>query len=111
MTFPVATENTFASETAADVIAAHIDKIRDGRDRKVDALVPLLATNHPAYQNRSASEVQRIKAYVMASFAGTGVPGAAIPYIKESLESSFHPLTIAAAAIRNAGPTSLKTIS
>ena len=79
-----------------DVIA-HVDGIRRSPAARA-GLVELLAERAPVYAGRGTNEVERIRSCLLASFAATGLPAAAIPYVVEELESGRNPHTVAAAA-------------
>lgn len=80
------------ANTSEDEIVAWIDV----QDR--DALVPLLAERSPIYAGRSTNAAVRLKGYVLAAFERVGLPGPALPYVLEELESGRAPYLVAAAA-------------
>ena len=49
-------------------------------------------------RTRTANEVRKLRAYAMAALELTGLPEAAMPYVRENLESSLNPYSVAAAA-------------
>ncbi|TCK22798.1 SCO family protein [Pseudonocardia endophytica] len=64
-----------------------------------DELVALLPENGPLFDGRDAPEATRIRGYVLAAFADAGMPDAALPYVRESLELGAEAYEIAGAAI------------
>ena len=88
----------FDAETPLDAIVDFVDEIKVRPGDRRENLVPLLSEGHPLYANRSANEVLKLRAYTMAALELTGLPDAAMPYVRESLESSLNPYTVAAAA-------------
>ena len=81
----------------ADVAAA-IDEVRRTVERR-DELVALLAERAPLYDGRTTAEVTRLRGWLLAAFADTGLPAAALPYALEALESGHMPYEVAGAAI------------
>lgn len=79
-------------------VAATIDAVRRAPER-VSELVALLPESLPVYEGRSSAEVTRLRAYLLASFAETGLPADALPYVLEALESGHEPYEVAGAAI------------
>jgi protein SCO1/2 len=51
------------------------------------------------YAGRSSAEVTRLRGYLLAAFADTGLPPEALPYVLEVLESGHEPYEVAGAAI------------
>jgi protein SCO1/2 len=78
-------------------IGEFVDAIAQAPDRRAE-LVDLLDERHPVYSGRGANAVVRIRGYVMAAFARTGLPDAALPYVLEELESGRDAYLVAAAA-------------
>lgn len=79
-------------------VGAIIDALRhlpEGRDE----LVALLPENLPLYEGRSAAEMGRLRGYLLAAFAETGLPDVALPYVIESLETGHIAYEVAGAAI------------
>ena len=77
---------------------ALVDALRrapGGRER----LAALLPENLPIHTNRSAAETSRLRGYLLAAFAETGLPDSAVPYVIESLETADVPYEIAGAAL------------
>lgn len=85
------------STLEADVAAA-IDEVRRTAERR-DELVALLAERAPLYDGRTSAEVTRLRGWLLAAFADTGLPAAALPYALEALESGHMPYEVAGAAI------------
>jgi cytochrome oxidase Cu insertion factor (SCO1/SenC/PrrC family) len=86
-------------------VGARIDALRhlaQGRDE----LAALLPENLPIYEGRSAAQMGRLRGYLLAAFADTGLPDAALPYVVESLETGHVAYEVAGAAI---GLRGLKT--
>jgi protein SCO1 len=81
-----------------DEIGATIDALRQtpGGCHELAALLP---ENLQLYEGRTSAEMTRIRGYLLAAFADTGLPGEAMPYVLESLESGHLPYEIAGAAI------------
>ena len=69
-----------------------------GEPHRRDELVPLLREDAAVYRNRGATSVNRIRGWVLASFADVGLPPAALPYVRESLQNDVDPYMVAAAA-------------
>lgn len=78
-------------------IAAHVDRLRESPDSG-DTLVDLLAEQSPIYDGRTTGEAERLRGYVLASFATTGLPASAMAFVVEELESGINPYPVAAAA-------------
>lgn len=85
------------SGTATD-LGALVDALRNRPDG-ADALAALLPENLPLHAGRSAAETTRFRGYLLAAFADTGLPDAALPYLVESLEAGHGPDEVAGAAI------------
>jgi hypothetical protein len=84
--------------TGESVVAELVDVLRrapDGAER----LAALLPENLPLYEGRSAPETTRLRGYLLAAFADTGVPQGALPFLVESLESGHDAYEVAGAAI------------
>jgi protein SCO1/2 len=79
-------------------IAEWIDNIRH---TNLDGLllVNILSRNHPIYNERCTSKVNRIRGYVMASFETIGLPQQALAIVCEELDNGHSPYLIAAAAM------------
>lgn len=75
-----------------------IDALRRSAGRR-DELVALLPERLPIYQRRTAADVTRIRGYLLAAFADTGLPPDAMPYVIESLQSGHTAYEVAGAAI------------
>lgn len=80
----------------ADIVAT-IDEAR--RRRAPDELVTLLPERAPLWEGRTAAEVTRLRGWLLAAFAETGLPTTALPYALETLESGHEPYEVAGAAI------------
>lgn len=89
---------TFARSTPEAEVAATIDDVRRTRVRR-DELLALLPDNVSLYQGRTSAEVTRLRGYLLAAFADTGLPPTALPYALEALESGHAPYEVAGAAI------------
>jgi cytochrome oxidase Cu insertion factor (SCO1/SenC/PrrC family) len=61
-------------------------------------LLPLLREDAPIYRGRSTTEIERLRAFVMAGIARAGLADELMPYVIEELETGTSPYTIAAAA-------------
>jgi cytochrome oxidase Cu insertion factor (SCO1/SenC/PrrC family) len=79
-------------------LGARIDALRH-LPQGADELAALLPENLPIYEQRSAAEMGRLRGYLLAAFADTGLPDAALPYVIESLESGHVAYEVAGAAI------------
>jgi cytochrome oxidase Cu insertion factor (SCO1/SenC/PrrC family) len=88
-------------------LGAHIDALRQLPEGP-DELAALLPESLPIYEGRSAAEMGRLRGYLLAAFADTGLPDAALPYVIESLETGDIADEVAGAAI---GLRGLKTPS
>jgi protein SCO1/2 len=78
-------------------LAALVDGVkRESRDR--DRLVPLLSERSAIYAGRSTNAVIRMRGYVIAAFAEVGLPGEALAFVLEELESGRDAYLVAAAA-------------
>jgi cytochrome oxidase Cu insertion factor (SCO1/SenC/PrrC family) len=86
-----------SSGTATD-LGALVDALRTEPDA-ADRLAALLPENLPLHAGRSAAEMTRFRGYLLAAFADTGLPDAALPYVVESLEAGHGPDEVAGAAI------------
>jgi protein SCO1/2 len=89
---------TLDSSTREEEVAAAIDALRCAPER-VGELVALLPESLPVYAGRSSAEVTRLRGYLLAALADTGLPPVALPYVLETLESGHEPYEVAAAAI------------
>ncbi|MGN9914251.1 SCO family protein [Phytohabitans sp. LJ34] len=85
-------------------VAALVDSLRHASHGS-DGLTALLPENLPIYHGRSAAEMNRIRGYLLAAFADTGLPDGALPYVIESLETGHDPYEVAGAAIGLRGLT------
>ena len=94
----------FNGATPVADILAYVDRLRVSPDSG-DDLVDLLAEQSPIYAGRATSEAERLRGYILASFASTGLHASAIAFVIEELESGLNPYTVAAAAkaVRGAG--------
>lgn len=79
-------------------VGSQVDALR-GAPGGAEELVALLPESSPLFDGRDAPEAARIRGYVLAAFAGTGLPDAALPYVRESLETGADADEIAGAAI------------
>ena len=86
------------SSTPETEVGALIDALRH-LPRGPDELAALLPENLPMYEKRSAAEMGRLRGYLLAAFADTGLPDAALPYVIESLETGHIAYEVAGAAI------------
>jgi cytochrome oxidase Cu insertion factor (SCO1/SenC/PrrC family) len=86
-------------------VGARIDALRH-LPQGSEELVALLPENLPIYEGYSAAEMGRLRGYLLAAFADTGLPDAALPYVVESLETGHVAYEVAGAAI---GLRGLKT--
>jgi protein SCO1 len=79
-------------------LGAYIESLRH-LPQGPDELAALLPENLSIYQGRSAAEMGRLRGYLLAAFAETGLPEAAVPYVLESLETGHIAYEVAGAAI------------
>ena len=86
------------SSTPETDVGARIDALRH-LPQGPDELAALLPENLPIYEKRSAAEMGRLRGYLLAAFADTGLPDAALPYVLESLETGQFAYEVAGAAI------------
>jgi len=91
-------ERPFESAQSEQSFATQIDALRRHGAPSAARLVPLLSVNHPVYNGRSTNSLNRMRAYVMAAFHDTGLPGEGIPYAVEILDTSYRPILVGAAA-------------
>lgn len=85
------------SSTPERDIGALIDELR--QSSQADGLAALLPDNLRIYDGRSAAEMGRLRGYLLAAFADTGLPAKALPYVVESLETGYIASEVAGAAI------------
>jgi len=99
-------------------LGAVIDQLRSRPDG-ADELAALLSENLPLYAGRSAAEMDRLRGYLLAAFADTGLPESALTYVLESLEMAQSADEVAGAAIAlrglqkpsvNVGPALLRAL-
>lgn len=81
--------------TTENQYAEWIDRLDVTRNRH---LADLLYEGHPVYKGRSTNVMLRMRGYAMARFKEIGLPSTALPYVLETLENSFDPYMVAAAA-------------
>ena len=80
------------------LLAEDIVAIRRTPDRR-EELVALLAEQATVYRGLSTGETERIRGFILAGFATTGLPQGALPFVREELETGINPYTVAAAAM------------
>ncbi|MGB8193684.1 MAG: SCO family protein [Chitinophagaceae bacterium] len=85
------------SNTAEADIGRAIDLVRSGKPSK-NILVELLSERHPVYKERPSYQMARIRGYAMASFAGVGLPDAALSFILDELQNGKNAYMVAGAA-------------
>jgi protein SCO1/2 len=83
-------------ETSEEEFAEVIDRAR--RELNTQVLLELLPERIPVYGGRSANTVTRMRGYLLAAFESAGLPGEALPYVFEELESGRSAYLVAAAA-------------
>lgn len=74
-----------------------VDQIREQPGLGTE-LLQFLSENHSMMHNRSAYAVIRLKSYILASFAWTGLPEEGIPFVLDELENGRKAALVAAAA-------------
>ena len=94
----IANLGSLAKDTPEAEIAAFIDVVKHA-PRKRKELLQYLPIQHAIYTGRSTNAVIRIRGYLLAAFAPTGLPDEALPYVLEVLESERSAYLVAAAAI------------
>jgi protein SCO1/2 len=80
-----------------DEIASFILAIREEPSRR-DELLPLLREEAGIYAGMGSGQAERLRGFILASFAHTGLPEAALPFVIEELETGSHPYAVAGAA-------------
>lgn len=88
---------TANAPTTESDLEALVEAVRAKPDRR-DELVGLLREDAAIYRNRGSATVNRIRGWVLASFADIGLPAAALPYVMESLQNDIDAYSVAAAA-------------
>jgi hypothetical protein len=88
--------DSFAGVALTDILT-DVNCLRASADRP-EAIVALLAEQSPLYGGRSTAEAERLRGYLLTSFGTAGLPGAALPFVIEELESGLNPFVVAAAA-------------
>lgn len=85
--------------TAADSVEEVLDRIDESRQLPdADAnLIELLDERSPIYAGRRSSEVEQLRARILASFEAFEAPGEALPFVLEELETGTNPAIVAAA--------------
>lgn len=79
-------------QVEAAVASARHDPVRR------DGLVDLLAETSPVYDGLSMSTTARLRGWVLAAFEDVSLPGRALPFAMEELQSGVEPYLVAAAA-------------
>jgi protein SCO1/2 len=87
----------FDDATPLEAIADFAKHVGDGHGDPA-ALVELLREQLPAYDGRGANQVAQLRGFILAQFARTSLPNAALPYVLEELQSGRDAYTVAAAA-------------
>ena len=62
-------------------------------------LIDLLREDHPIYDQRGAATVNRMRGWILLTFARIGLPEAALPFVLEELDTGVDPYVVAAAAL------------
>jgi protein SCO1/2 len=90
---------SLASAAGLDLasVATDIDDLRRRPERRND-LAALLDETAPIYAGRSAVDAERLRAYVLASFAEGPSAEQIQPFVLEQIESGHDPFAVAAAA-------------
>lgn len=78
-------------------VATWIDRMR--ANGNAISLLSLLRYDHPVYAQRSTNEVIRIRGYLLAAFAETGLPKRGVTAFLEELDNAHNPYILAGAAI------------
>ncbi len=86
------------STTGVPPVGELVDALRRRPDA-ADQLAALLPENLPVHTGLDATETARLRGYLLAAFADTGLPPAALPYVLESLETGDVADEVAGAAI------------
>jgi protein SCO1/2 len=87
-------------------LLAFVRRVRAEPGRR-DELLPLLREDAAIYAGRGTGEAERLRGFIMASFAATGLPDAALPLVLEELETGRNPYALAAAARAMRGAAAL----
>lgn len=97
----------FDKDTPDDLVAVFVESVND-LPGAAD-LAALLPEEHPIYQGRGTNQTARIRGYIMAAFARTGLPETALPFVLDELENGIEAYLTAAAAIalRGSAPSVL----
>lgn len=93
---------------SAAELAAHIDTVRLSPDAPRQ-LTAMLAEQSAVFAGRGSNETERLRGYILASFATVGLPLEAVPYVLEELETGRHPYTVAAAGRALRGTSDVPT--
>lgn len=62
-----------------------------------DELIDLLREDHPVYDQRGATTVNRMRGWILLAFARIGLPEPALPFVLEELDTGVDPYVVAAA--------------
>lgn len=89
---------SLGSSSSEDQFAEFVDSVRASSSSDGKQLLCLLHERHPVYLGRSTKSVERMRGYLMATFESTGLPANALPFVLESLESTFDPYAVGGAA-------------
>ena len=92
--------------TAVSVFGALVDDLRRQPDGAAQ-LAELLPENLPHHAGRSSADMVRMRGYLLAAFADTGLPDAALPFLIESVETGVDAYEVAGAAIGLRGTATL----
>lgn len=73
-----------------------VDQLADNSQQQ--QLIELLREDHPLYDQRGASTVNRMRGWILLALARVGLPEPALPFVLEELDSGVDPYVVAAAA-------------
>lgn len=87
----------FDKNTPEEVVAGFVERVSD-LPHAAD-LVALLPEEHPLYTGRGTNQTARIRGYIIAAFARTGLPETALPFVLDELENGIEAYLTGAAAV------------
>ncbi|MEA2125762.1 MAG: hypothetical protein QOI80_2544 [Solirubrobacteraceae bacterium] len=78
-------------------LVAEVDRVRAG-EAAPERLVEVLHEDAAVHRGHSTGATARVRGWVLAAFAEVGLPAAALPFVREELESGIEPYPVAGAA-------------
>jgi protein SCO1/2 len=82
---------------STEALLSFVRAVRGQPERRAE-LLPLLEESSPIYAGRGTGEAERLRGFIMASFADTGLPEEAMGFALEELETGRDAYAVAAAA-------------